>query len=65
MTELDKIREKVLRQYNPEINGQGYWENGNYDDAFQMGIDVGYNRALADIGFMLDMDLPNEKEVEF
>lgn len=47
----------IVNNYKPEDSGEGYYETGNYDDTFEMGIKTGTRDILYDIGIALDLDL--------
>lgn len=61
---LEVLKALIAEKYDPEANGQNYWETGNFDDTFEMGEASGYADALLDVGRMLGMDLPDKVEVE-
>jgi len=61
---LAKIQEMVIRVFDPETNGGEYWETGNFDDTFQMGVDVGENQMAEAIGQILGLDFPDINEIE-
>lgn len=62
--EIAKLKKYIEDNYDPEKNGQDYWESGNYDDTFNMGEDCGCADTLLVIGRMLGMDLPDKVEME-
>lgn len=47
MEELKKYLEAVIDKYfNYEVE---YWDNGNYDDAYEYGIEVGEQQTYIEI----------------
>jgi len=62
---IDDIKEFIALNYDPNANGQDYWESGNFDDTFSAGEECGRADTLLEIGKMLGMDLPDKKEMVF
>ena len=63
--QIEAIKEYILKHYDPSANGGEYWDGGNFDDTFQLGIKCGSSETLYDIGKILGLDLPPMEEVEF
>lgn len=50
MTALTKLTEEDVELLRAYENGElEYWDSGNYDDCFEMGINVGYALALREL----------------
>lgn len=47
---MAKLTEKDVELLRAYENGElEYWDSGNYDDCFEMGINVGYALALREL----------------
>ena len=67
MTDKEMIAEiafLVGSTYDPETNGQGWWETGNFDDTFYMGVAVGENEMAYKLATILGIDLEPMKDIE-
>lgn len=67
MTEHEMIvalRELVTKTFDPDANGQGYWETGNFDDTYSMGIETGESYMAQAVAKIIGLDLPDMTEVE-
>jgi hypothetical protein len=65
MKTIEEVKEFIQKTFNPEENGGCYWDTGNYDDSYRLGVDHGYHSALRDLGLKLGLELPEFEKVEF
>lgn len=62
---IQKIRDTIETNYDPDVNGDGYWGTGNFDDTFNMGVEVGEMSQLYAVAQILGMNIPPMKEMTF
>lgn len=61
-TVIKQIQEIINDKYNPEDSGDEYWESGNFDDAFEMGIKTGTRDTLYNLANKLNIKV--EKPID-
>jgi len=50
MTKLEQAIEKIKSQINSEFDFEvEHWDNGNYDDSYEYGVETGYQLAYSEM----------------
>ncbi len=57
MDTIQDVKEYITANYNPEDTLGCWWDTGNYDDSYAMGLKHGMTRLLYELGNMLGMEL--------
>lgn len=53
---IEKIK-SLASGYDPEFEHGEYWDSGNFDDCFQIGVEEGMNSILLQLKNILEEDI--------
>ena len=52
---LEKLRQEIEAKVDPDFDfGVEHWDNGNYDDSYEYGVEVGEEYAYRDLLTKID-----------